>query len=142
MCSSDLHPFLTGLAGTSGSFTIPRSGEISTGVWYELALTVTDSGGLSHSVSRRIDPRVVTLTLATSPSGLGTTLDGQPCASPCVFRSVVGMERPIGVPTPQTLSGTVYVFSAWSDRGKATHTIVAPSTATTYTATFKVQKRP
>jgi hypothetical protein len=135
------HPFLSGLSGTSGTFTIPRTGETSTGVWYVLSLTVTDSWGLTHTVSRRIDPRLVTLTLATSPNGLATTVDGQPCPSPCVFGSVVGMERSIGAPSPQTLSGTSYSFGSWSDRGRATHTIVAPASATTYTATFKPQKR-
>jgi hypothetical protein len=50
------------------------------------------------------------------------------------------MQRSIGAPSPQTLSAVAYVFSAWSDRGKATHTIVAPATATTYTATYKLQK--
>ena len=135
------HPFLSGLSGSSGTFTIPRTGEMSTGVWYVLSLTVTDSGGLSHTVSRRIDPRVVTLSLATSPGGLATTVDSVACPSPCSFGSVVGMERSIGAPSPQTLSGTSYAFGSWSDRGRATHTIVTPSTATTYTATFKAQKR-
>jgi hypothetical protein len=29
-----------------------------------------------------------------------------------------------------------YVFASWSDGGAATHNLTAPSTATTYTATF------
>lgn len=135
------HPYLELSSMTSGTFTVPRTGEVSTGVWYVVSLTVTDSGGLTHTVGRRIDPRTVSITLSTTPSGLSTTVDGQPCAAPCSFRSVVGMERSIGAPSPQTLSGTAYAFSAWSDRGRATHTIITPSTATTYTATYKAQKR-
>ncbi|MFM8944645.1 MAG: PQQ-dependent sugar dehydrogenase [Actinomycetota bacterium] len=135
------HPFLSGMTGTNGSFTVPTVGETATDVWYEIRLTVTDSGGLAHTVSRRIDPQVVTLTLAASPSGIGLTIDGQPCAAPCTVSSVVGMRRSIGAPSPQTLAGTTYTFGSWSDRGQATHTIATPTTSTTYTATFKAQKK-
>ena len=135
------HPYLSGITGTTGSFNIANTGETATDVWYELRLTVTDSGGLTTTVTRRLDPRLVTLTLATSPAGLQLTVDGVPCVAPCTFGSVVGMQRTIGATTPQTLGGTTYAFSAWSDRGKVTHTITAPTTSTTYTATFKVAKR-
>mgnify|MGYP006273465887 CR=1 FL=1 len=139
--ASHTHPFLSGLTGTSGSFVVPTTGETATDVWYELRLTVTDSGGLTHTVTRAISPRLVTLTLASSPAGLQLTVDGVPCVAPCTFGSVVGMQRSIGATTPQSLGGTSYAFSAWSDRGKATHTITAPATTTTYTATFRVAKR-
>ena len=33
-------------------------------------------------------------------------------------------------------AATTYVFGSWSDGGAATHTIVAPATATTYTANY------
>ena len=139
--ASHTHPFLSGLTGTSGSFVVPTTGETATDVWYELRLTVTDSGGLTHTVTRAVSPRLVTLTLASSPAGLQLTVDGVPCVAPCSFGSVVGMQRTIGATTPQTLGGTTYAFGSWSDRGKATHTITAPATASTYTATFKVAKR-
>mgnify|MGYP003343663906 FL=1 len=135
------HPYLSGITGTTGSFNIANTGETATDVWYELRLTVTDSGGLTTTATRRLDPRLVTLTLASSPTGLQLTVDGVPCVAPCTFGSVVGMQRTIGATTPQTFGGTTYAFSAWSDRGKVTHTITAPATNTTYSATFKVAKR-
>src|SRR6185295_16634234 len=73
------HPFIPPTSGaTSGSFVIPTTGETSANVWYRIHLTVTDSGGLTHSVFRDILPRTVTVMLATNPAGLQLTLDGQP----------------------------------------------------------------
>jgi hypothetical protein len=135
------HPALGPVSGTGGTYTIPTSGETSTNVWYELRLTVTDSGGLVGTATRAISPVTVTLTLASNPTGLQLTIDGQPCTAPCVVPSVVGMLRSIGATTPQTLSGTSYVFGSWSDRGRVTHTITTPTSATTYTATYKLPKR-
>ena len=131
------HPALGPVSGTSGTYTIPTSGETSTNVWYELRLTVTDSGGLVGTATRAISPATVTLTLASNPTGMQLTVDGQPCTAPCAVPSVVGMLRSIGATTPQSLTGTSYVFGSWSDRGKVTHTITTPAIATTYTATYK-----
>ena len=133
-----VHPFIQPTSGsTGGSFTIPTSGETSANVFYRIILTVTDSGGLTHTTYRDVHPRTVTITLATSPAGFPVTVDGQPHTSSYAFVSVVGMRRTIGVPSSQTLNGVTYSFASWSDRGKATHTITTPGTDTTYTATFK-----
>jgi hypothetical protein len=135
-----VHPFLPATTGaTGGSFTIPRTGETSPNVFYRIILTVTDSGGLTHTSFRDIHPRTATITLATNPAGLRITLDGQPLTGPYTFVSVVGMQRVIGAPSPQTLDGRTWAFGSWSDRGKATHTITIPDSNTTYTATFKVR---
>jgi glucose/arabinose dehydrogenase len=131
------HPFIPPFSGvTSGSFVIPTTGETATNVWYRIHLTVTDAGGLQHSVFRDINPRVVNLTLNSSPASLQLTLDGQPVVSPHTESSVVGIVRSIGVTSPQTIGGTTYTFNNWSDGGAATHTISTPATDTTYTATF------
>ena len=138
--SAHTHPFIPPTSGaTGGSFTIPNMGETSANVFYRIILTVTDSGGLTHVSSLDIVPRTVTITLATSPGVLQVTLDGQPHLAPYSVVSVVGMLRTIGVPSPQTLDGRAWWFGSWSDRGKATHTIVTPATDTTYTATFKIK---
>ena len=39
---------------TSGSFTIPTTGETATNVWYRIYLTVRDSGGLTHTTLRDV----------------------------------------------------------------------------------------
>ena len=135
-----VHPFIQPTSGsTSGTFTIPTSGETSVNVFYRITLTVTDSGGLTHTSFVDVVPRTVSLTLQGSPAGVTVTVDGQPHAAPYTFGSVVGMLRSIGAPTPQTINGRSYSFSTWSDKGKATHTITTPSAATTFTVTFKIR---
>jgi hypothetical protein len=132
-----VHPFIASFSGvTGGSFVIPTTGETAANVWYRIHLTVTDAGGLQHSVFRDVLPRTVTLTLASNPAGLQLTLDGQPVTAPHSVTGVVGIERTIGVVSPQNSGGTNYIFSFWSDGGAATHTISTPATNTTYTANF------
>jgi len=132
-----IHPFIQPFSGvTSGTFTIPNTGEISTNVWYRIHLTVTDSTGLTQSSYRDIHPKVVTVTVATNPSGLQVQVDGQPHVAPFSFLSVVGMTRAIATPTPQILNGLTYYFSNWSDGGMAAHNIWTPPLNTTITTTF------
>ncbi len=133
------HPFIAPFSGvTSGSFTIPSSGHTETNVWYRIHLTVTDGGGLKHSIFRDIFPRTVTITLASAPSGMQLTLDGQPVTTPFSTTGVVGIDRTIGALFTQTFDGEVYKFGSWSDSGAATHVISTPTTNTTYTATYSL----
>lgn len=130
------HPFLPATSGiTGGTFVVPTTGETSANVWYRIYLTVTDSGGLSHTVQRDVFPRKVRLTLAASPAALQLRLDGQPVGSSTAFDSVVGMQRTIEA-LPQTVGGVGYAFTAWSDGGAASRAILTPAVATTYTASF------
>jgi glucose/arabinose dehydrogenase len=134
-----LHPFVPPTTGTTGgTFTIPRVGETSANVWYRILLTVRDSGGLTSTTFVDVVPRKVTLSLATSPSGLQVTLDGQPVTAPSSVQGVVGITRTLGVVSPQTVGGVTYEFVSWSDGGAATHDITTPGSNTTYTANFRV----
>jgi glucose/arabinose dehydrogenase/subtilisin-like proprotein convertase family protein len=134
------HPFVGPIDGViNGSLAIPTNGEKSANVWYRIHLTVTDSGGRTHTTFTDITPRTATISLATAPPGLQVTLDAQPLTTPVSITSVVGMERTFGVISPQALNGTNYQFSSWSDSGPATHTISSPSESTTYIATFAAQ---
>lgn len=133
------HPFVAPTSGAkAGSFTIPRLGEVATDVFYRIHLTVVDSAGLSHTVTRDITPRVSTLSLRTAPPGLQVSLDGTPVTTPADIASVVGMTRQLGVVSPQASGGSSYAFSSWSDGGAATHSVNTPATNTTYTATYTV----
>jgi hypothetical protein len=132
------HPAMADTTGIkSGSFAIPTAGETSANVWYRVYLTVTDSGGLATTTYVDVMPNTSVFTLATSPSGLQVTLDGQPVATPTNITGVVGITRDLGVVTPQTSGRNPYQFSSWSDGGAATHDIQTPTTNTTYTATFQ-----
>ena len=134
-----VHPFIMPFSGvTSGSFQIPNTGETATNVWYRITLTVRDSGNLTHTSFRDIVPNTSTIMLASSPTGAALTLDSQPVTAPVSFVSVVGMLRSIGVVSPQTIGGTNYQFTSWSDGGAQTHNITTPAVGTTYTATLTV----
>jgi glucose/arabinose dehydrogenase len=131
------HPFLPMTSGTAGgTVTIPTVGETSSTVWYRFYLVATDAQGAADTVVRDVQPRTVTLSLATVPAGLQVTLDGQPRTTPLSVTGVVGMQRELGVVSPQTVGSTTYTFTAWSDGGAATHPISTPATSTTYTATY------
>jgi hypothetical protein len=135
------HPAVGPITGTTaGSFTVPTTGETSSNVWYRVHLTVRDSTGQTSSVFRDVRPRTVQVTLATSPSGLSLTLDGQNVVAPYTFTGVVGIQRTLGAQSTQTTRGKAHDFVSWSDGGSQTHTISTPSAATTYTATYLRRK--
>jgi len=127
------HPGPTAPDGvTSGSFSIPNSGETAANVFYRLYLVVTDAQGARDTSFTDILPRTSTITLNTNPQGLQITLDGQPFTAPLTVTSVEGMLRTIGAPSPQ---GS-YIFSNWSQGGTATQTFATPVNDVTYTANF------
>ena len=64
------HPFMRRRRGaTSGSFTIPTTGETAANVWYRIYLTVRDSGGLTHTTQRDVLPRTVAAHAGDEPGG-------------------------------------------------------------------------
>jgi hypothetical protein len=121
------------VSGYSGSYQIPTNEETSPNVFYRIHLQVTDSGGLTKSVARDIQPRKSTITLATNPTGLELRLDGQPVTTPHSFVGVEGIVRSLEAVSPQ---GAGWVFSSWSDGGTRVHDISTPTANTTYTAQF------
>ena len=137
------HPFLGPMTNiTSGTFTIPTSGETAANVLYRIHLTVTDASGAQHSTFVDVLPNVVTLTLLSQPTGVDLTLDGQPVTAPFSFASVVGMVRTIGAPVSARLNRVNYTLTGWSDGGASTHTLPTPTVNTSYTATYKAKGKP
>ncbi len=136
------HPALGPLTNTrSGSFTIPRTGHTEDTVFYRIYLTVTDASGLQTLVTRDVVPRKAQITLATSVTGAQVLLDGQPQVTPYTFTGVVGVQRTLDVPSPQTVGGRTYTFSSWSDGGARSHVITTPATNQTYTAALTALNR-
>jgi glucose/arabinose dehydrogenase len=132
-----LHPFSSGSGMRTTSFVVPTSGETSANVWYRIHLDVRDSSGQTNGTFVDVLPRKSMITLATSPTGLQLTLDGQPTGATTV-EGVVGIQRTIGAAATQTMGGLPYEFVSWSDGGAAMHTISTPATSTTYTATYRL----
>jgi hypothetical protein len=81
----------------------------------------------------------ISVTAQTSPTGLSFTVDGTPYSSPQTFQWSPGSSHTIATTSPQGSDGTGYIFANWSDGGAISHSVTAPSSPTTYTATFDTQ---
>jgi glucose/arabinose dehydrogenase/PKD repeat protein len=131
-----VHPGVPVTGVKSGSFTIPTSGhDFSGNTRYRIALTVTDSDGLTTTQMVTIYPQKVNLTFNTVPSGLTLFLDGIAKVGGFVYDTLVGFTHTIEA-RDQGSGSTAYTFQSWSDGGASQHQIVAPSAPQTYTATF------
>lgn len=127
---------------TSGSFSIPNTGETSANVFYRLYLVVTDSQGAKDTSYTDILPRTSTITLNTNPQGLTVTLDGQPFTAPITITSVEGMLRTIGATSPQTVNNALtYNYSSWSQGGTQSQTFATSVNNVVYTANFTASMR-
>jgi PKD repeat protein len=119
----------------SGNFTAPDHEYPS---HLELTLTATDAQGLTDTDTVLLDPETVVLSFATSPSGLQLAVNASSDTAPFTRTVIVGSNNSISATTPQSLGGTNYAWTTWSDGGAQTHNIVAPASPTTYTATYTV----
>jgi glucose/arabinose dehydrogenase len=128
------HPVQTFDGVASGSFAAPDHEYPS---YLELRLTATDSGGLTGTTAVRLDPQTVTLTFQTTPGGMRLAVNGTEGTATFSRTVIVGSRNTISAITPQVKGRKTYAFSSWSDGGAATHDIVAPASAATYTARFK-----
>jgi glucose/arabinose dehydrogenase len=127
------HPLQSFVGVASGSFVAPDHEYPS---YLELRLTATDSGGLTSSVSRQLDPRTVALTFQSNPGGLTLVVNSTSGTASFTRTVIVGSSNTISAVSPQTKGKQTYRFASWSDGGAQTHSIVAPATAATYTARF------
>jgi hypothetical protein len=90
----------------------------------------------NQQVSTPVDI-LVSVTVTTSPANLSITVDGVTANAPQTYSWVVGSSHTIATTSPQSVSGgSEQVFSAWSDGGAISHSVTAPSSSATYTATF------
>jgi uncharacterized repeat protein (TIGR01451 family) len=123
---------------SSGSFAAPDHEYPS---WLELILTATDSGGLTGTTSVRLDPKTVTLSFATVPSGLQLSVGSTTSTSPFTRTVIQGSRNTITAPLQQTVGGTTYNWQSWSDGGARSHDVV-PSASGSYTATYVAAPTP
>ena len=91
----------------------------------------------SGSLTVNIASTTQSYTITTNPSGLQITVDGTAYTASQTFNWTPDSSHTLSVSSPQSgTAGTRYVYSSWSDGGAQTHTIIVPSSSTTYTATF------
>lgn len=137
--SAHWHPHASAAGTANATFTAPAPEDLgATALSYvEIVLTATDSGGLTGSVVRFLQPQRINATFATNPAGLPLVVNAQTITT---TRTLVlwpgwqiGLEAPALQPGGPT--GT-YTFQSWSHGGPRTQTITAPTTSSTYTATY------
>jgi Ca2+-binding RTX toxin-like protein len=136
--NSHTHPYFSGTA-TNLTFQAPEPEDLAStgaGNYLEVRLTATDSNGLSKTVTQEVQPKRVDVSFGTNPSGLSVQINGETFTVPKTLLSWEGYTLNVNAPSPQTLSGSSYVFSSWSDGGAQSHDIVTGATLSTYTATF------
>ena len=140
-CPSNCHQHaITDFAGVaSGTFTAPDHEYPS---YLELRLTATDSGGLQNTTSINLQPQTVALTFQSNPAGLELAVNAVSTATPFTRTVIVGSTNSASAPSPAALGALTYQFSAWSDGGGATHSITAPATDATFSATYAVVSSP
>jgi hypothetical protein len=116
-----------------GSFAAPDHEYPS---WLELRLTATDSNSNTDTETLRLDPQTSTVTVHSSPAGMDVTVGDETGPSPLQHEAIVGSNTTISAPATQPFNNQTYSFYSWSDGQQLTHTLKAPATDTTYTATY------
>ncbi len=135
-CTTGCHTHLvqTFEGVSSGSFSAPNHDYPS---YLEVQLTAKDSGGMVTTTSVTIQPKTVSVTLQSSPTGLSLTESATTAKTPFTITAIVNAQIVLTAPAPQKYRGKNYVFVSWSDGGGQSHTITVPPTSTTYTATYQ-----
>ncbi|OGO54947.1 MAG: hypothetical protein A2V85_11230 [Chloroflexi bacterium RBG_16_72_14] len=139
-CPSNCHSHqVQTFAGVAaGSFTAPDHDYPS---HLDLVLTATDAAGASASTTLSLDPRTVTLSFRTEPTGLALVASGMQQPTPFALTAIEGGTVSVGAPSPQTMGGVTYAFDSWSDGGAAGHDVVAGADMT-LTATYSMTTPP
>ena len=127
----------------------PAAGYIFGG-WFQPSVGQMTPGGLnpvsgtsSDFVFAYVYPTGTPLTtIATSPAGVGVLVDGDPAYGPSLFSWMAGSSHTLSISDPYGSPNTRSALLSWSDKGAATHTVIATSTSRTITATVKLQYQP
>ena len=127
-----IHELQTYTGVASGTFFAPDHDYPS---YLEIDLSATDSDGVTTTTSVTLQPKTVDISIASNPSGLQIVFGPATKATPYTTTVINGSVHSLSAPITQTLGGTTYTFSSWSDGGAATHNITA-SAPGTYTATY------
>ena len=132
------HPWDSG-TGPTISFPAPTPEDLpaATNSSLTVSVTITDASGATDTETVQVQPRKVTLSLATSPTGRSLLVNGTAFTAPASFTSWEGWTVTLEAPSPQ--GG--WRFRSWSDGGARVHTVTTPASAATYTATFTKGKK-
>lgn len=125
---------LTSFPGVaSGSFPAP---DHEYPAYLELRLTATDQTGAVTTASKRLDPRVSTLTIETNPSGLTASVSGKSGPAPFTLQGIQGSRLSLSAAQTQVAGADTYEFQNWAHGGPRVQDIFVGTTDTTYRANF------
>jgi len=124
----------SGSSGT-GNGTVNYTVSSNSGAARNGSMTIA---GQTFTVSQNAGVSTVSISFASSPSGLTLTIDGSPVVTPYSANWQVGTSHSVDAPV-QGSGSTRYAFQSWSQGGSASQNITAPSSQATYTATFTTQ---
>jgi glucose/arabinose dehydrogenase/PKD repeat protein len=127
-----------GRHGTGGTFVAPDHSYPS---HLELQLTVEDPNGLSTTVTRRLDPATIALSLASDPAGRTLTGNDQTGPAPFVCTVIKGSSATVSAALSEIAAGRTFTFDSWSNGGPATQTFIATEDQT-LTARYSVSHEP
>jgi glucose/arabinose dehydrogenase len=143
--ASHTHPLLTNQVGNNIQFNAPAPEDLSaaTNSYLEITLTATDSGGLTNTVSRDIQPLKRNLNLQSAAVGGGTIsgikldVNGTTITTPQTVTVWAGWQLPVNV-RDQNRGASGYRFANWSDAGARSHNYNTPNANSTLTVNFNV----
>jgi uncharacterized repeat protein (TIGR01451 family) len=122
---------------TSGSFQIPTDPSQTSGSFYRITLTVTDSLGIKTVVTHDLHPNLASWSAGASVSGAGYWVDGAWQTAPYSVSDVVGVRHVLtGMALQQNIGGSLYRLAGWADGSALTDTIAVGSGAASVTAQY------
>ncbi len=134
---SHIHEHSTA-TGSSASFVPATDHDADS--YYEIRLTVTDSGGLTHTATVDVRPQTSAVTLASSPPGAPVDyFGGQSGPAPFTRSAAVGYRATIAAADSFVRDGLTYRFAGWSDGGARQHEVTVPASDSTLTAAYTAE---
>jgi PKD repeat protein len=131
------HPYAGPSTGASITIDYPAPEDLAStqNSFLRVTAVATDSAGLTTRVDRSLLPRKITVSLASTPTGARVQVNGTNRTTPASVVSWAGYTLLLNAPN-QTINGKPHSFRSWSDGGAQSHSVVTPTSATTYTAVY------
>ncbi len=133
------HPYFPASSGLSATITAPQPEALAATEtsYLEIILTATDSHGLTSTITRTIQPRLVNITLDSQPAGAQFMVNGDTITAPRTLVSWENYRLSIATPPLQTgADGQPLIFTGWSDGAGSQREITTPVSPASYTAIF------
>lgn len=122
-----VHPYTSAAGSLGATISGPSHGNPS---YLQLVATATDSRGQRTTVRRDLQPATVELLVTSTPPGATISIGQEQHVTPFTFTAVRDDSLSLSVPTPQTIGGDDYQFSAWDHGGGQSHQYSATADAT------------